>query len=121
MVGSMGDMPINWKWHRIGVELRCGPLINKLNWYSDTLSSSSEDTSANNLMAIENTISQALEDMHLLPLKSKQFEAVVSFMSGSDTFVSLPTGYGKSEIYAILPKAFDYLLGIFLSIYTIFC
>ena len=32
-------------------------------------------------------------------------------MSGRDTFVSLPTGYGKSIIYAALPLIFDRVLG----------
>ena len=45
-------------------------------------------------------------------LKEKQQEAVEAFMKGNDTFVSLPTGYGKSMIYAILPSAFDHLNGI---------
>jgi len=44
-------------------------------------------------------------------LKPKQLEAVSTTMSGNDAFVSLPTGYGKSTIYAIIPIAFDYLLG----------
>jgi len=41
-------------------------------------------------------------------LKPKQLEAVVAFCSGMDQcFVSrLPTGYGKSIIYAILPLIF---------------
>ena len=43
--------------------------------------------------------------------KQKQVEAVESFLSGKDTFVSLPTGYGKSVIYAALPLAFDTLKG----------
>ena len=34
------------------------------------------------------------------PLKPKQLEAVKSFVSGQDTFVALPTGYGKSVIFA---------------------
>ena len=46
-----------------------------------------------------------------IPLKPKQLEAVSTFMAGNDTFVSLPTGYGKSAIYAIFPIAFDCLLG----------
>ena len=33
-------------------------------------------------------------------------------MSGNDTFVSLPTGYGKSVIYGVLPPLFDKLRGI---------
>ena len=45
-------------------------------------------------------------------LKDKQIEAMSSFLKGKDTFVSLPTGYGKSIIYAALPLAFDYLKGI---------
>ena len=34
-----------------------------------------------------------------------------SFISGKDTFVILPTGYGKSIIYGILPLMFDYVFG----------
>ena len=62
-------------------------------------------------VAIESAIARALNDMKLTSLKPKQFEAVYSFMSGHDTFVSLPTGYGKSIIYGVLPKAFDFLFG----------
>ena len=42
-------------------------------------------------------------------LKDKQIEALDCFLSGKDTFVSLPTGYGKSIIFAALPLAFDRL------------
>lgn len=45
-------------------------------------------------------------------LKDKQVEAMTSVLNGNDTFVSLPTGYGKSVIYAALPLAFDFLKGI---------
>ena len=38
-----------------------------------------------------------------------QVEALKSFISGKDTFVILPTGYGKSVIYGVLPLMFDYL------------
>ena len=34
-------------------------------------------------------------------LKEKQLEAIVSFLQGNDTFVALPTSYGKSLIYAV--------------------
>ena len=44
-------------------------------------------------------------------LKDKQEEAILSFIQGHDTFVSLPTGYGKSLIYGILPTIFDKLKG----------
>ena len=42
--------------------------------------------------------------------KEKQ-EAILSFIQGHDSFVSLPTGYGKSLIYGILPTIFDNLKG----------
>jgi len=44
-------------------------------------------------------------------LKPKQIEAVVGFCGGNDIFVSLPTGYGKSIIFGILPRVFDLLRG----------
>ena len=40
-----------------------------------------------------------------------QVEAIKSFVSGKDTFVILPTGYGKSIIYGVLPLLFDYVSG----------
>ena len=43
-------------------------------------------------------------------LKEKQ-EVILSFIQGHDSFVSLPTGYGKSLIYGILPTIFDKLKG----------
>ena len=46
-----------------------------------------------------------------ITLKDKQLEAVLSFMRGKDVFVSLPTGYGKSIIYTVLPLAFDLYKG----------
>ena len=36
-------------------------------------------------------------------------EAVKAFVGGSDILVSMPTGYGKSVIYAVLPFVFDTL------------
>ena len=44
-------------------------------------------------------------------IKFVQFEAVASVVSRKDMFVVLPTGHGKSLIYAILPMVFDYLQG----------
>ena len=43
--------------------------------------------------------------------KDKQREAVCAFVGGRNTFVILPTGYGKSVIYTILPTVFDRLRG----------
>ena len=42
-------------------------------------------------------------------LKDEQLRTVRDVLSGLDTFVSLPTGYGKSLCYAFLPWAFDEL------------
>ena len=42
-------------------------------------------------------------------LRPEQETALLSFLSGRDVFVSLPTGYGKSLCYAALPAAFDSL------------
>ena len=44
-------------------------------------------------------------------LKPKQMEAIESFVSGKDTFFAVPTGYGKSLIFAMLPLLFDFLHG----------
>ena len=38
-------------------------------------------------------------------------EAITSYVEGKDTFVSLPTGFGKSLIYGVLPSIFDKLKG----------
>jgi len=60
-------------------------------------------------------IASAVLTMGLMPLKHKQLEAVRSFISGKDTFVALPTGYGKSVIFAVLPLVFNYVLGLQVS------
>ena len=60
---------------------------------------------------IRQAITESGRALGVLQLKSKQFEALNAFLSGRDTFVSLPTGYGKSIIYAVLPLAFDFLKG----------
>ena len=44
-------------------------------------------------------------------LKNKQMKTILSFVQGNDTFVALPTGYGKSLIYAVLPYVFDIARG----------
>jgi len=62
-------------------------------------------------MEFTQAIESAVLTMGLMPLKDKQLEAVKSFVSGKDTFVALPTGYGKSVIFAVLPLVFNYMLG----------
>ena len=42
-------------------------------------------------------------------IKVEQFEMVVTFLSGSDISVVIPTTFGKSLCYAFLPFAFELL------------
>ena len=44
-------------------------------------------------------------------LKPLQRDIIRSFCSGNDVFVSLPTGYGKSYCFVLLPLVFNHLLG----------
>ena len=53
---------------------------------------------------------EAAKEMNI-SLKEKQEEAIAAFVGGRDTFVSLPTEYGKSIIYRILPVMYNLLLG----------
>ena len=62
-------------------------------------------------MDTEEVIREAARDLGIAFLKEKQLEAVKTFVEGKDTFVALPTGYGKSIIYAILPLVFDKIRG----------
>ena len=49
-------------------------------------------------MEFHATLKKAIECMGIQDMKSKQIESIESFLSGRDTSVSLPTGYGKSVI-----------------------
>ena len=42
-------------------------------------------------------------------LRVEQKTALLQFLSGNDIFVRLPTGYGKSLCYILLPLIFDRL------------
>ena len=46
-----------------------------------------------------------------LQLKPKQIDAIRSIYDGKDVFLWLPTGYGKSICYQVLPFLFDFKLG----------
>ena len=46
-----------------------------------------------------------------ITLKPKQLEAIQAFCSGKDVFISLPTGYGKSMIYGLLPLVYNKIEG----------
>ncbi len=45
-------------------------------------------------------------------LKDKQFECIEQILCGKDTLAILPTGYGKSLIYILLPLCLDYYNGV---------
>ena len=60
---------------------------------------------------VQRAIEYALEKTGYTSLKEKQREAVEAFVAANDTFVSLPTGYGKSLCYSLLPLVFDFLHG----------
>lgn len=60
---------------------------------------------------MESLIQESAVQLGYDRLKEKQLEAIMSFVGGNDTFVSLPTGYGKSVIFAVLPLVFDRLKG----------
>ena len=58
--------------------------------------------------SLDEAIAQSMQLMGISFLKTKQQKA---FMNGKDMFVSLPTGYGKSLIYLLLPLIFYQLKG----------
>ena len=60
---------------------------------------------------IEEVVLRAVQRLGFADLRPQQMEAIKTFMQGKDVFVSLPTGYGKSLIYSVLPYAYDELRG----------
>ena len=61
----------------------------------------------------DRALSFALCKLHSrdLMLKTQQKEAIRHVWEGKDVFVLLPTGFGKSMIYEVLPFLFDFKLG----------
>ena len=58
---------------------------------------------------MEDVVNDVTQSLGVFTLKAGQLKVVMAFLEGRDVFVSLPTGYGKSLIYAILPAVFDKL------------
>ena len=56
---------------------------------------------------IEKMIDDAASSSGYPTLKPEQKRVLKAFVEGRDIFVSLPTGYGKSLCYALLPTVFD--------------
>ncbi len=67
------------------------------------------------LLTISKAIEESAKCIGFSYLKKEQQEAMEHFVNGKDTFVSLPTGYGKSVIYAALPGAFNRIKGMFIQ------
>ena len=59
----------------------------------------------------EKAIDSVCSTVGIASLKAKQREAITRFVGGEDVFIYLPTGFGKSLCYALLPLVFDYLRG----------
>jgi bloom syndrome protein len=59
---------------------------------------------------LEKAIRSATTQLGFQELKPQQYDAVFHFMQGKDVFAALPTGFGKSVIFGILPTAFDIYL-----------
>lgn len=56
-------------------------------------------------MTEENSISDICDGMNLpFKLKDLQLESLKAVVNGKDLFAVLPTGYGKTVLYSILPK-----------------
>ena len=62
---------------------------------------------------MDELLDESAKALGLCSLKTCQIEAITTFLSRQDVFVALPTGYGKSIIYGILPLVYDKLTGMF--------
>ena len=51
----------------------------------------------------------ALDSLRYEKVKEDQEKVLRAFVCGRDVFAALPTGYGKSLCFALLPHVFDYL------------
>ena len=50
---------------------------------------------------------EAASQLGFASLKSQQLKAILAFCEGKDVFVSLPTGFGKTLIFAVFPSLFN--------------
>ena len=63
-----------------------------------------EDSSTSSSIKDEAKVVAEVARTFDITLKEKQLEAIISFLKGFDVFITLPTGYGKSIIYGLLPS-----------------
>ena len=62
--------------------------------------------------SVDQLITEAASLYCYANFKDEQEEVLKSFVEGKDVFVSLPTGYGKSLCYALLPAIFNVKKGL---------
>ena len=63
-----------------------------------------------NLQLLASAIEEGLHRLGYDCIKEQQLDAVESMLKGNDVFVSVPTGFGKSLVYQILPFCAEYIL-----------
>ena len=64
------------------------------------------------MVTLSDAIAKAATSLGYSKLKPEQEQAITYFARGNDVFVALPTGYGKSLCFALLPRVFDLLRGV---------
>ena len=60
---------------------------------------------------MDRAIVESIRDLGYEKPRQYQIDVILSFVSGRDTFVSMPTGSGKSVCFASTPIVFDKLKG----------
>ena len=62
-------------------------------------------------VTVEDALQKSFEELHVphRTLKLKQRDAALAILRGKNVFVRLPTGYGKTIVTGVLPRAFDHL------------
>ena len=65
---------------------------------------------SSNVSSFSDAISYGLVQLRApeIALKEEQKKAILAVYEGKDVFVSLPTGFGKSICFQILPFVFDH-------------
>ena len=60
---------------------------------------------------------EAVKELGFQQLKPKQLEAIEVFVvGGKDVLVALPTGYGKSVLYGVLPTLYSKMRGMYIAV-----